>query len=282
MACALAKATFVTLTANVRSSMRETMQAPLSPMRSADSVIKAGAFSSDGLEIETPWHFHDLHQLLYAIEDSVEVESQFARYKVPHQFAAWIPAGTIHRTAIKKVRSGSVFLSTDMLDLPVNSVRVIPVSNLMREMVIEAMRWPIDGNDDDFSRTYFNCFAKLSSEWVRREVTLVLPSSDDPRINTIIKCTRENLQNVTLQDVCRDVGMSERSLRRHFQKAMGISWEDFRLRLRMYTAIDYLDSSRKPIGAIAAEVGYTSQAAFARAFKVIMGIGPTAYRRAQH
>lgn len=258
------------------------MQAPLSPMRSADSVMKAGAFSSDGLEIETPWHFHDLHQLLYAFEDSVEVESQFARYKVPHQFAAWIPAGTVHRTAIQNVRSGSVFLSTDMLDVPANSLRVIPVSNLMREMVIHAMRWPIDGEDDDFSRAYFTCFAKLCSEWVSREVTLVLPSSDDPRINAIIKFTGANLQSVALADVCKVVGMSERSLRRHFQKAMGISWEDFRLRLRMYTAIDYLDSTSKPIGVIAAEVGYTSQTAFARAFKAIMGIGPTAYRRVRY
>lgn len=259
----------------------ERTQAPLSPMRSADSVIKAGAFSSDGLEIETPWHFHDLHQLLYAFEDSVEVESQFARYKVPHQFAAWIPAGTVHRTAIQKVRSGSVFLSPDMIAVPDNSVRVIPVSNLMREMVIHAMRWPIGGEDDDFSRAYFTCFAKLCSEWITREVTLVLPSSDDPRINAIIKFTRENLLRVTLHDVCKDVGMSERSLRRHFQKAMGISWEDFRSRMRMYAAIDYLDTTSQPIGVIAAEVGYASQTAFARAFKAMMGIGPTAYRRAQ-
>lgn len=258
------------------------MQTPLSPMRSIDSVMKAGAFNSDGLDIETPWHFHDFHQLLYAFEGSVEVESEFARYKVPHQFAAWIPAGTVHRTAIQKVRSGSVFLSTDMIDFSVNSVRVIPVSNLMREMVIHAMRWPIDGEDDDFSLAYFNCFAKLCSEWVTREVTLVLPSSDDPRINAIMKFTHANILRVTLQDVCKVVGMSERSLRRHFQKAMGISWEDFRLRVRMYTAIESLDTTSKPIGVIAAEVGYASQTAFARAFKSIMGIGPTAYRGARN
>lgn len=259
-------------------SLREG-HAPLSPMRNADSVIKAGAFNSDGLDIETPWHFHDLHQLLYAFEGSVEVESESARYKVPHQFAAWIPAHTVHRTAIQKVRSGSVFLSIDMINLPVSNVRVIPVSNLMREMVMHAMRWPIDGVDDDFSRAYFNCFAKLCSEWITREVRLVLPSSDNPRINAIMKFTQANLQNVTVQDVCKVIGISERSLRRHFQKATGISWEDFRLRLRMYTAIDYLDTTRKSVGVIAADVGYASQTAFARAFKSIMGIGPTAYRQ---
>lgn len=256
------------------------MQVDLSPMRAAGSTMRAGAFNSDGLEIETPWHFHDLHQLMYAFEGSVEVEDQSARYKVPHQFAAWIPAGSVHRTAIQNVRSGSIFFSVDMIDWPVNTLRVVPVSNLMREMIMHAMRWPISGEEDANSVAYFDCFARLCSEWITREVTLVLPSSDDARINTIIAFTRANIASVTLHDVCNVVGMSERSLRRHFLKAMGISWEDFRLRLRIYLAIDKLDNTKIPIGEIAADVGYTSQTAFAKAFKTFMGMVPTDYRRA--
>lgn len=258
------------------------MEPALVQMRSPDNTSRAGSFNSDGLDIETPWHFHDLHQLLYAFEDSVDVEGQSARYKVPHQFAAWIPAGTVHRTAIQKVRSGSIFFSQDMIDVPINSVRVIPASNLMREMAMHAMRWPISGEANDVSRAFFDCFAKLCSEWITQEVKLVLPATDDPRINAIVTFTRANLSTVTLPDVCDAAGMSQRSLRRHFHKNMGISWEDLRLRLRMYAAIEALDNTRKPIGIIAADVGYESQAAFSRAFKAVMGIGPAAYRRASH
>lgn len=255
------------------------MQAGLNRIPPSNSAIRAGALNSDGLEIETPWHFHDFHQLLYAFEDSVEVEGQSARYKVPHQFAAWIPAGNIHRTIHRGARSGSVFFRADMINWPPSSLRVVPVSHLMREMIIHSMRWPIDGKDDATSLAYFECFARLCSEWIAQEVTLVLPSCDDHRINAVANFTRSNLSTVTLQDVCKNVGMSERSLRRHFHKAMGISWEDFRLRLRIYKAIDDLDTTRKPVGEIAADVGYASQTAFAKAFKAIMGIGPTAYRR---
>ncbi len=255
------------------------MEVDLSPMRAEASTVQAGAYSSAGLDMETPWHYHDLHQVLYAFEDSVEVVSQHARYKVPHQFAAWIPAGFVHRTAIHKVRSGSVFLGPGMIASPVDSVRVIPVSNLMREMIIHAMRWPMDGEDDESRRTYFGCFAMLCREWLAREVTLVLPSSDDPRIEAIADFTRAHLATVTLEQVCHAVAMSPRTLRRHFHKAMGLSWEEYRLRLRMYTAIDELDTTTKPIGIVAADVGYASQAAFAKAFRTIMGIGPAAYRR---
>jgi AraC-like DNA-binding protein len=257
------------------------MQAAFSAMRPAGSTlaVRAGSFNSDGLEIETPWHYHDMHQLLYAFEDSVDVEGEAARYKVPHQFAAWIPAGTVHRTSHNRVRSGSIFFRTDMVAWPVDSLRVVPVSSLMREMIIYAMRWPLNGKDDPTSLAYFECFARLCCEWISHEVTLVLPSCDDPRVNAIASFTRANLATVTLHDACRQASMSERSLRRHFHKAMGISWEDYRLRARIYKAIEMLDSSSRPIGEIAAEVGYTSQTAFTKAFKTIMGMGPTAYRR---
>lgn len=255
------------------------MHADLSPMRAGGSTVQAGAYSSAGLDMETPWHYHDLHQVLYAFEDSVEVISEHARYKVPHQFAAWIPAGFVHRTAIHKVRSGSVFLAPSMIESPVAGVRVIPVSNLMREMIMHAMQWPMSGEDDESRRSYFGCFAMLCRDWLQREVTLVLPSSDDPRITAIADFTRAHLATATLEQVCDAVAMSPRTLRRHFQKAMGLSWEEYRLRLRMYTAIELLDNTSKPIGVVAADVGYVSQAAFAKAFRTIMGIGPAAYRR---
>lgn len=251
------------------------------PMRDVNSTISAGSFSSDGLEIETPWHYHDLHQILYAFEDSVEVECQFARYKVPHQFAVWIPAGAVHRTAIQNVRSGSIFLRKEMIESATDDLRVIPASNLMREMIMYAMRWPITGEDNEISTAFFQCFARLCSEWIAQEVKLVLPVSNDSRINAVVDFTQTHLSSVSLKDVCKAVGMSERTLRRRFQREMGISWEDFRLRSRMYSAIDALDNTDKPIGLIAEKLGYTSQASFARVFKSVMGMGPTQYRKAQ-
>ena len=54
------------------------------------------------------------------------------------------------------------------------------------------------------------------------------------------------------------MGLSERSLRRHFSRDVGISWEDYRTRLRMILAIDALDTTAKPIGSIAADIGYVN------------------------
>ncbi len=250
-------------------------------MRPAGSTLSAGSYNSTNVALETPWHYHDMHQIIYAFEGSVEVESQLARYKVPYQFAAWIPAGIAHRTALQKVRSGSIFLSPELVDLPADGLKVIAASSLMREMILYAMRWPISGNSDVTSEAFYRCFAQLCSEWLREEIKLVLPATDDRRINAAIQYTRQHLPSVTLEQVCKAVAMSARSLRRNFHKAMGISWEDYRLRLRMYAAVGELDHTRKPIGEIAEYVGYGSQQAFSRAFRAFTGISPQAYRRLQ-
>lgn len=248
-------------------------------MRGAGRAVSAGAHCSVGWDVATPWHFHDMHQLLYAFDGAVEVEGRHGRYKVPRQFAVWIPAGAAHRTTIQKVASGSVFLAADIVRCTADSPRVIAAPALLREMTMHAMRWPLDRAEDSISEAYFTCFARLCEEWIGSEVQLVLPSSSDPRIEAIMAHTSADIATITLGAVCDRAGMSERTLRRHFRKAVGMTWEEYRQRLRLCVALDRLDRTALPIGVIAGDVGYESQTAFARAFRAVMGLAPGAYRR---
>src|SRR5579862_5720503 len=101
------------------------MEPELVPMRPPGCTLSAGAHSSDGWDVATPWHRHDMHQLLYAFEGSVEIEAQGGRYKVPRQFAAWIPAGAVHRTTIQRIASGSIFFTPALVPDAGESLRVI-------------------------------------------------------------------------------------------------------------------------------------------------------------
>lgn len=252
-------------------------------MLPAGSGLSAGALCSSGWNVDSPWHRHDMHQLLYAFEGALEVEGRDGRYKIPRQFAAWIPAGAAHRTTIQKVASGSIYISPSMLTASADTPRVIVAPVLMRQMVMHAMRWPLDrAADDATSAVYFECFARLCAEWITDEVKMVLPVSDDRRIAEIMEFTRRRIATVTLGDVCKAVSMSERSLRRQFTSNVGMSWEEYRQRLRIHLALDDLDSTDQPIGAIAARNGYENQASFARAFRAIIGMSPTDYRDARN
>jgi len=244
------------------------------------SSLRAGALCSSGWDVDSPWHCHDMHQMLYAFEGALTVEGRNGHYKIPKQFAAWIPAGVPHRTTIQRVASGSIYISPSMLSIDSDVVRVIVAPPLMRQMVIHAMRWPLDRSADDATSTaYFECFARLCEEWITDEVRMALPVNEDRRICEIMEFTRKHIATVVLSDVCRAVGLSPRTLRRQFANKVGISWEEYRQRLRIHLALDDLDATDKPIGTIAADNGYESQAAFARAFRAIIGMSPTEYRR---
>ena len=52
-----------------------------------------------------------------------------------------------------------------------------------------------------------------------------------------------------------------------------------RQRLRLGMAVDALDHTDRQIGDIAASLGYENQAAFARAFRAVLGMAPREYRK---
>ncbi|MFF3563790.1 helix-turn-helix domain-containing protein [Streptomyces sp. NPDC002574] len=54
---------------------------------------------------------------------------------------------------------------------------------------------------------------------------------------------------------------------------------EFVTRLRMLLAADLLTGTDRPVGAVAAAVGYGSESAFGRAFRVATGTTPARLRR---
>jgi len=257
--------------------MTAATQSTLRRMHTADKRPRAGSHCSDGMEVDSGWHFHDMHQLLYAFEGAIEVESARGRHLIPRQLAAWIPAGVTHRTRIHRVRSGSVFFPSDMIEGAGDRVRTVLVSTLMREMIREAMRWPFNQPESTVGMTFFAAMAKLNAEWIERETDLFLPVSSDPRLKDVLAHTADQPE-IALAAVCKRAGISERSLRRHLNADIGMSWEKYRRRSRLLRAISLLSDTDIPIGDVAARCGFESASAFAKAFKSAMDESPRDYR----
>lgn len=239
----------------------------------------AGAFVQDEFDIDAPWHHHDMHQLQYAFEGSIEVEDKARRNLLPRTLAAWIPAGVIHRTSLHRVHSGCILFAPDMVPNAGERVRIVMVSPLMREMVIGAMRWQISKPLDAIGTAYFKTLALLCSEWIETEAPLSLPSSDDPALRVAMDHTRSQLLTATIASASAAAHISARTLRRRFQANTGMSWEEYRRRARLLVAVERIVTTRLPIGHIAMDLGYESQSAFAKAFRSLLGISPSAFRR---
>jgi AraC-like DNA-binding protein len=244
-------------------------------------MVQAGTWSKDiGEEVVTGWHSHDLHQLEYAIEGVVEVEAATARYLLPPQQAVWIPAGVAHNSTLTRVRAVSAFFAPAM-GLPAGDrIRILAVPPVIREMMRYARRWPIGRTTSDpMADAFFETMAGLVAEWLDFESPLCLPASQDPLIRAVMDYTREHLADVTVQGLCAAVGTSERTLRRAFPGATGMSWRQYLLESRLLKAMALLADDHQNVITISLAVGFQSVSAFTRAFGRYTGETPTAYRR---
>ena len=83
----------------------------------------------------------------------------------------------------------------------------------------------------------------------------------------------------TLEELGRQVGLSRSPLHERFVQFVGQPPMQYLTHWRMQLASGLLRNSSSTVGAIALEVGYASEAAFARAFKRLVGQPPAAWRR---
>jgi AraC-like DNA-binding protein len=83
----------------------------------------------------------------------------------------------------------------------------------------------------------------------------------------------------TIDEVGRRIGLSRSALHERFVQLIGVPPMQYLAQWRMQAAARMLLETRATVATIALEVGYDSEAAFARAFKRLVGQPPAAWRR---
>jgi AraC-like DNA-binding protein len=83
----------------------------------------------------------------------------------------------------------------------------------------------------------------------------------------------------TLDELGKRVGLSRSALHERFTQFVGQPPMQYLTSWRMQLASGLLRNSSSTVASIAVEVGYDSEAAFARAFKRLVGVPPAAWRR---
>lgn len=242
---------------------------------------RAGSYLYEGDRLVTGWHSHDLHQIQYAIGGVVEVETAVAHYLLPPQQAAWIPVGLEHQaTMTPDVRSVAVMFDPGLLPQVDNRARILAVSPLIREMMIYALRWPIGrAESDPASDGFFQTLGHLVFEALDHEAPLSLPTSTNPIVAAAMTYTKAHLASATATDVSRAVAVSERTLRRQFDEAIGMPWRTYLLHARMLRAMALLAAPGQSVQQAATAVGFDSLSAFTRAFTQFCGETPSTYRK---
>ena len=133
--------------------------------------------------------------------------------------------------------------------------------------------------------------AKLSElmfiEVVRRHLASLPPQQTgwlaglrDPFVGKALSLMHgEPARDWTIEELGRQAGLSRSVLAERFSDLVGMPPMQYLANWRMQIATGLLSSGDANIASIAAEIGYASEAAFSRAFKKMVGVPPSDWRR---
>lgn len=126
----------------------------------------------------------------------------------------------------------------------------------------------------DAARRYFDAQPDGASGW--------LAALRDRHVGRAIALMHERpAEPWTIDELGRRVGLSRSALHERFADLLGLPPMQYLANWRMQRGARLLRESNANVATIAQEVGYESEAAFARAFKRMVGQPPAAWRRAQ-
>lgn len=227
---------------------------------------------------EVPPHEHLRAQLVYATNGVMRVSTDDATWIVPPQQAVWVPPGVTHSVVNEsKVAFRTLYLHPEVVAGLPDRCCVISVSPLLRELILYATTLGDDESEHHLQASLLSVTPALLATLKVEPLQLPLPK--DRRLQMITDTLMdEPADRRALSDWAKQVGASERTLERLFQKELAMNYSQWRQRRRLLSAISRL-SEGTPVTTTAYELGYASPSAFIAMFRRELGHPPGRYLR---
>jgi AraC-like DNA-binding protein len=222
-------------------------------------------------------HRHERAQFIYATAGTMRVAADGSMWVVPPQRALWMPAGVEHGiTMLSDVTMRTLYLRDDAAAAMPLSCRVLPVSPLLRELIVRATELPLQYDEDGPAG---HVIALLLAELHGlQSLPLQLPMPQEARLRALcLALLAAPGDQRTLREWAQSVNASERTVARLFQNETGLSFGAWRQQARLLEAMGRLGSGA-PVTQVALDLGYDSVSAFSAMFRRAAGASPSAYR----
>lgn len=221
-------------------------------------------------------HAHAAGQIVYAVSGAMSVMAGNAAWVVPPLRAVWIAPHVCHAVQmLSDVSMRTVYLREDeacILDVP---CCVLSVSDLLRELIVEATCFPDDEPPTGRNRLVVDL---LLAELERSpQIGLRLAEPQDKRLRLITEALRANPgDSRPLSSWAAIANASERTLARLFLKETGLTFAQWRQQARLLAAVAML-AKGLPVTTIAIDLGYSTPSAFGHMFRRALGSPPSEY-----
>jgi AraC-like DNA-binding protein len=225
-------------------------------------------------------HSHTRAQLLYAAIGVMVVDTDDASFVVPPERAVWVPAGMPHEVLCRSAVSvRTLYIDTRARpDLPAKC-KVFEVSTLLRELIIEATRIPIEYDEAGRDGRVMALLLDEITATPAAPLNIPMPQNDQ-----LVKVCRAILADPAQQDTIDEwaarASMGRRTFTRLFRKETGMTFAAWRQHVRLMEALSRLAIGQR-VTQVAFDVGYNSSSAFTAMFHRTFGTAPAQYFRAE-
>ncbi|WP_174875651.1 AraC family transcriptional regulator [Vogesella oryzae] len=229
-------------------------------------------------DTEFDWHRHPWGQLNRISLGLLELQLPQRTLAAPAEYLVWIPPGLPHAAHIRQsLDYVSVYVSDEQAATLPSRPCLIAQTPLIRALLDDFCQRGITSLQEEWDV----CQAQLLLQRLREagSVEDYLPDSDDRLLRPILLAMRTQPgDDTTLAAWAQQVHSTERTLARRFRQQLGMSFVQWRSRLRLLQSLVGLKQGRS-VSDIAADLGYATPSAFIAMFVKQTGITPERYRR---
>lgn len=245
------------------------VQDPARPVLAHGRTLRPGQFVDP--------HRHPRGQLLWAMQGVLRVSSGDSVWIVPPSHAVWIAGGVRHQVMTEtQAEIRNLYVDPQFQpELCCAACCVLVMTPLMRALILKLCAADLSAPFDD--RAMRLAAVAVDEIAALEEAPLSLPGGQDARL---VRLTRHLGQHPDdprpLAALSALAGASPRTLERLFRKETGLTFRQWRSRLRLLSSIERLNRGQSSTE-IAHSLGYSSASAFVAAFRMHFGTPPQSF-----
>lgn len=231
-----------------------------------------------------PVHKHKKGQLTYVEGGIAYVSVKDKTYVIPARHYVWIPKDLEHSLQVRHTATAIRTLYFFSLHNEENSfynvMGIYPVNNLLLEMINYTEKWKEHVLPYGNGYSFLAAIKEILPEISKTPLPIALPTTQDERMRPIILYIENHLsEELTLEGLSKEFGLSERSLSRLFQSTLQMSFLQYVKSVRIVRGIAVMLQTTKSLSEIAYETGYGSISAFSKAFYQLTNMRPSDFSR---
>ncbi|MGY5617678.1 AraC family transcriptional regulator [Vibrio cincinnatiensis] len=240
----------------------------------SDVFMNFEAFLSN---TETREHSHHWGQVQLISGGILEMEAEDTRFLAPPHLAIWVPAGIRHKSYNRRpLEYCSLNIATEMTQAFPNKTSLIKVTPIVSAIIDDFRQREVSiAQSVEDKRLVQVLLDQLATQETQHHF---LPTSTHKYLSPILKAIEETPTDETsLSEWAQRIHTTERTLARYCQTELGMSFTEWRLRVRYLYSMELLRHGHS-VKEVALTLGYNQASPFITMFKKYSGQTPEQYK----